>query len=464
MVCRKNSRNVIDEKNIWIDDLFDRKIVADDFTKILTTITQPFVISVDAPYGSGKSFFLERWEKELSEDNITIFFNAWKCDFVKNPLIPFMFDFLSQLETKGLIKTKQKEDIKNALISIGKNIISTGTIGIIDPEAILNEQKYKTFGLSSTSLDEYEDIISNLRIFNKKVSKLIGDIKGDNKNIYVFVDELERCRPTFAVELLESIKHLFDIDGLVFILGIDRSQLKSTIGAIYGANMDGEGYLRRFIDLELNLPEPNRNEFIKMLCGQFEIKNKESKYIKTWAGGYDVFNEYFEMFSNTFNMSLREIEQCYTEFNIITKTIPENFINLMPLLAFLIAIKCKKLDLYNKLGTEYKDADFIVDYLNENISPSIKFDEYGTNERRWNNFLEIIMACFEKDFDSRLQAFDKKLDEIISNKGNTKELEQKRDIIIRVDKILSNIDSSYDVSRKDIFRLVKQKLSYNTLN
>lgn len=65
-----------------------------------------------------------------------------------------------------------------------------------------------------------------------------------------FIDELDRCRPTFAIELLERIKHLFDIQNIVFVLSIDKEQLEASTAAAYGSAINAPEYLRRFIDLE----------------------------------------------------------------------------------------------------------------------------------------------------------------------------------------------------------------------
>ena len=116
MLCLKNCKKEINENNIWNDDLFGRKTAAEDFSKIVTSITQPFVLSVDASYGSGKSFFLERWKTELfKQGEITVFFNAWSYDFVQNPLVPFIYNFLSQLKEQGVIKYDFNKDINDCL-------------------------------------------------------------------------------------------------------------------------------------------------------------------------------------------------------------------------------------------------------------------------------------------------------------------------------------------------------------
>ena len=73
----------------------------------------------------------------------------------------------------------------------------------------------------------------------------------------VFVDELDRCRPSYSVELLERIKHVFSVKGAVFILAVDRDQLLSSISGVYGSNIDAPRYIRKFIDWNFSLPNPS---------------------------------------------------------------------------------------------------------------------------------------------------------------------------------------------------------------
>ncbi len=85
----------------------------------------------------------------------------------------------------------------------------------------------------------------------------------DTKPLIVIIDELDRCRPTYAVQLLETAKHLFSVDHVVFVLGINRSQLVHSICSLYGQGFDANTYLLRFIDAYIRLPTPNRGALVK---------------------------------------------------------------------------------------------------------------------------------------------------------------------------------------------------------
>jgi hypothetical protein len=86
------------------------------------------------------------------------------------------------------------------------------------------------------------------------------DTEGDpTRKLVIVIDELDRCRPDYALQLLEIIKHFFNVPGVHFVLGVNLKELQNSVKARYGAGVDAETYLQKFISLQLNLPnESNR--------------------------------------------------------------------------------------------------------------------------------------------------------------------------------------------------------------
>jgi hypothetical protein len=68
------------------------------------------------------------------------------------------------------------------------------------------------------------------------------------------VDELDRCRPDFALSLLEKIKHLFDVKGVSFVILTDKFQLCDHIAHSYGIRSNDLGYISKFGDIFCDLP------------------------------------------------------------------------------------------------------------------------------------------------------------------------------------------------------------------
>ena len=77
------------------------------------------------------------------------------------------------------------------------------------------------------------------------------------------IDELDRCRPSYAIELLESAKHIFSVDGVVFALSTNRQQLEASIKGVYGDSFSATDYLERFFDISFRLPSVDRRIYIE---------------------------------------------------------------------------------------------------------------------------------------------------------------------------------------------------------
>lgn len=339
-ICQKIQDLEIDKQDIWKDDILNRKEVAEDFTRILADAQQPFVVSVDASYGMGKTFFLKRWQEQLRQDGHQVaFFNAWNTDWEKEPLVPFIKTIIDSF-SKDIV-----DAIKETSIGLLKSIKNCGDL-IIEcaggPEDALG--KLAQVINPDNKIEQYEAKQKIISDFKDIICEKIKD-----KKLFIFVDELERCRPTYAIEVLETIKHIFDIPNVIFILGIDRAQLKHTIAALYGSNMDGEGYLKRFVDLELHLPKPDRNAFCKVLMEKFAIKNKHAYDSSNILNGWNCYCNYFSILADGYDLSLREISQCFTDISIIQKVVPDDYIKMSPILALLMVLKHKKYSTYQNI-------------------------------------------------------------------------------------------------------------------
>lgn len=452
-ICCKNEEVEINKDNIWEGDLFSRNKVAEDFTKIITSIEQPFVLSINSSYGSGKTFFLKRWAEELKQNRETvIFFNAWDCDFVEKPLLPFLYNFIEQLKEQSLVKYDLKEDLINC-----KDVFCTAVKGIIGNYSGINIDDLNEHKNADTlkipkikTLEEYKELKKILSDFKIGLEEIISKLQG--KNIYIFVDELERCRPIFAIELLEAIKHLFNVKGLVFILGIDRSQLKHTISNIYGCGMDGEGYLRRFIDLELELPKPDIKKYTENLQNIFDIHNKDNSVAGRWTTGYDEFNTYFNFFASIYPMQLRDIEQIYAKFNVITKMLDEKVNKIMPILALLMILKINDIKLYNQFTIKSLSIENFENFIGENIYS--KFNNLDENQQyELDKFLQICRAISNNNYYKIVQQIQKQYES-----PETMPIEV-RDKIIGYNNVIE-IQRALRAYNRDLIQYLKNMIGY----
>lgn len=441
-ICCKNEEVEINKDNIWEGDLFSRNKVAEDFTKIITSINQPYILSINANYGSGKTFFLKRWAEELKQKGEkVVFFNAWDCDFVEKPLLPFLYNFIEQLKQQGLVKYDFNKDVKNSINILSfwfKKLIYKSSLETLNIDDLLEKTCAHSISIPMLkSLKDYQKLQNIMIDFKNGITEVISKL--NDKNIYIFVDELERCRPIFAIELLEAIKHLFNVKGLVFILGIDRSQLKHTISNIYGCGMDGEGYLRRFIDLELELPKPNIKIFTNYLQQKFEIKNNLENTNQNWAIDYNEFNKYFNLFANLYPMQLRDIEQVYAKFNLITKMIDENKNKIMPILALLLVLKIKDTTLYDQFNLENLSYEKINKFLETNIFSKL-LNQSKEQDFEIKSFIKICRGISRDNYS-----------EILENSNDDQNLEYQHVV---------SIQKTLDPFNNDWVQYLKNMISY----
>ena len=143
--------------------------------------------------------------------------------------------------------------------------------------------------------------------------------------LVVMIDELDRCRPSYAVELLETAKHLFAVDHIIFVLAVNRSELAHAIRALYGSGFDAEGYLGRFFDVDFVLPAPERDAFIEDRLTAIQIDDclgrvqdqnpqREAQIARNLLRG----------FFGTPDLSLRQIAQAIHRLGLVLASLQSN--------------------------------------------------------------------------------------------------------------------------------------------
>jgi hypothetical protein len=212
----------------------------------------------------------------------------------------------------------------------------------------------------------------------ENIKKLFKDNDSNTSKLYIFIDELDRCRPTYAIEFLERIKHLLDIDGLVFILAMDKVQLSHSVKGVYGNEFEAIGYLRRFIDIEYFLPESNLNGFIDHLYQIFGFDDFFERRKEYRAFQYDVqhLNGVFKLLASSKKMSLREIEQLFAKINLVLHATGENTHLYPALLAFLIIVKEFHIEVYRDYVQESSTPDHIIALLYEIVPENIRLESF----------------------------------------------------------------------------------------
>lgn len=336
----------------------ERGKYAEPLTQIVSKYKEGFVLALNNEWGGGKTTFVKMWEKYLNKEKFkTIYFNAWENDFDSNPLVPLISE-LKNLNPKG-----DKDFLSNPLVK--KAAVLTTSLLPVALKAAANfflgkgigEELVEAFAKSGT--DILQDEIKNysrkkegIKEFQIELEIYLKTISPDKPVIFI-LDELDRCRPTYAVEVLEQVKHFFSVKGIVFVLAIDKQQLENSIKGFYGSNeIDAKGYLKRFIDLEFNLPKPNIEAYIMYLYDFYELDKFFEVGLRIrseFVNDKNVIIEIATSLSLVHAVSLRDIEKLFINLRLTLLQFEHNSRTVPNVLFFLIFMRSHFYSLYKEI-------------------------------------------------------------------------------------------------------------------
>lgn len=288
----------------WGDDKCERKPTADFLYRLVMSRysrhhsgedSRALCVALDAQWGAGKSFFVNRWSRDVEDqDHLVVRFDAWKNDLSDDPLIAFLSNlhdelapWIKRLPIANRVRqnTKQKfskvmqqgrKAVVPALGALARGAVNRYAPGALeeisaiitddlrskapsqdlatDMKSIAGPALEKFLELTIKSHSDRQTAVAGLKASIDTLLSYLSAQRQTQLPMFVFVDELDRCRPDYAVRLLEGVKHLFDAPGVCFIFSTNLKQLAASTQAIYGASFDAPRYLKRFFNFEYLLP------------------------------------------------------------------------------------------------------------------------------------------------------------------------------------------------------------------
>lgn len=256
-------------------DPIQRKKYVQRFTKILSRMEDDcYTVALNGDWGSGKTFFVKQIKMILdaynSQSNMaagqrtavqqcygdascpnsyaTVYYDAWAFDNHDDPILSLVYAALKS----GC--GEEPEGKGNSLIEAAVRVIDVikGTNLAEIYEAFKNHQPEKL----TAEIEKAEDIKDSIRAF---IDTLIQE-KGNR--LIIFIDELDRCKPDYAIRLLERIKHYFDDERITFVFSVNLTQLQWTVKGYYGSSFDATGYLEKFFDFFFTVPRVDSVHFL----------------------------------------------------------------------------------------------------------------------------------------------------------------------------------------------------------
>lgn len=266
-----------DNSNPWADDLLGYEALGNTFTKLIKTVDDSKVISIEAGFGHGKTFFREAWAKHLChEGEVVIEIDAQSSDHSGDPVVTFLGALLAELpeEEKGTLQKAGEKvwkfggvaarGLTHAVAKSGADeLIGFVTGGAVDAVAG-NDFLQKSINSAGDSMSKTATqlIASQLaaeKAIQQELPEQLDALRAeltkdkDTDRVIILIDELDRCHPEYAISLLETMKHIFDRPGFVFCLLVNADYLEKVAQHRFGSYGNGERYLDKFVDLRFPL-------------------------------------------------------------------------------------------------------------------------------------------------------------------------------------------------------------------
>ncbi|WP_299155878.1 P-loop NTPase fold protein [uncultured Christiangramia sp.] len=246
-------------------------------------------------------------------------------------------------------------------------------------------------------VNNYQKKKIGITTFKKSLAKFIADTN-EGKPIIFIIDELDRCRPNYAVSILEQIKHFFSVPNIVFVLSIDKKQLGNAIRGVYGSDrINSDEYLRRFIDVEYSIPKPPNDLFYKYLIDKLNFDEffqspERSKYRELIDDKERFLNTCKLLFNNS-EVVLRQQERILILSRLSLRTYTFNNYVYPSVYLVLIFIKTLKDEFYHKIVNKKLSFTDLQNELFDLLSDSVT-----DRNRREIMFIEVYFLMFYNNY------------------------------------------------------------------
>lgn len=378
-------------------DLLGRAETGRVLSDLVERMRQPMVIALDGGWGEGKSFFLKCWvgAHRLNKEGAaqTIYFDAFEHDFIDEPLVSLMQVIAERLETAD-VGLKGKTD---AIVDIVKKFarpaarfaVALGTAGVSEVgnaavDAVAGAVKAELDTAADAFWQKEEGRRTAMKEFRAALTALTApsEAGGRPQKLVIVIDELDRCRPDYALSLLEIIKHFFAVDHVHFVLGLNMQEMENSVKARYGAGIDAELYLQKFITLTTRLPVEDGNgiraslNYYEQVAYQMELDTKLVEDVGI----------YLHHLKNPKALSLRSVRRLLSNMALLSET-PDSYRNLMDHYQTVLAtaLVCKTLEpkLYEKMLDGTPSRPFFFNLIEDGNGTTLFPEKWA----HWDRFL-----------------------------------------------------------------------------
>ena len=324
-------------------DEFKRKPIAENIIRLLTSPIDLSPMVIDGGWGTGKTEFCQKLIRLMQQqhpDYQPVYIDAFRSDHSGEPLLALLAEIIKACTPEDTDE-QPSEKRKNITRKIAKaagfvmKTVAKAAVGHVlkqntddlaeglqqimndgqDADSLAETVTDAAATIASHTIDATVEALLKEQIEAEKnletLKACLKELAAD-KPIILFIDELDRCRPDYAVDMLEVIKHVFDVENVKVVLVTNTKQLRAAINHRYGVEVDAQKYLDKFLKYSFALPD------------------KVS--VRSWGGWALVSVEYFKQLIRTSHMAseLRGLidEEHNVTINFISDMIERNDISL----------------------------------------------------------------------------------------------------------------------------------------
>lgn len=359
-------------------DTFGFKHYGESLANLFENSDDALVVGIDSAWGTGKTTFADMWVSHINkstENNLRVIkFDSFANDYQKDAFLAFtrcVYALLasedSDEQTRQKAEAFRKGAVKTAIVlarsglKIGTRLATAGLLN----ESLIDELGALT-GVNNEAATLVDNLVSEQMTSLVKDEKVIDDFREELKSItkdnkiVIVVDELDRCSPVFALALIESIKHVFSIEGLQFLLLMNRVQFERVIDKSYGLGNDASIYLDKFVHLWTRIPESiagdytHSKKYCQKLLDAMDAPHS-LRYQKSAIETMEYLVGYYEL-------TLRQVERALTNYAIFINQTEDGVgpVHLQVAVFFSI-LKVIMPDVYQKIGNDITSSDTLIE-------------------------------------------------------------------------------------------------------
>lgn len=398
--------------NSLINDSIGRGEFVRQFVKMLNAIEDNCTIALEGNWGSGKTFFVKQVKMVLDAHNpnyqpvngflteerrkaikekcsefnaedgstelkpqLCVYYDAWRNDNDEDPILSLVYSIVKEIGSDFSFDKKPTLDICSELINLVCDKDISKLIKVLKGENAL-------------------DLIKKTKDEAEKVSEFLQSLLPEvGERLIVFVDELDRCKPSYAVKLLERIKHYFLDEEITFVFSVNINELQHTIKKHYGNDFDATRYLDRFFDLRATLPKFDLEKYYANIG--FELNEKMFNYVCA-----SVINKYqFEMRNIAKYIRLAKIA--------VPKSVRKGDMLFVPEKSALFIYNIYVIPIM--IGLKLTDAKRFENFVNgKDCTPLLDFQKCFS----MGCFVDLAFERYEKSSNDKAAAIEKKIKEI----------------------------------------------------